>query len=347
MWPVPPSLTWDPSRSHSASTRLEVWSGGEQLSKDAEIITGSVTERWVTGPRSSLTLSVPPTSEWLGWFESPLIELRPFSVISLGTEQFECPMGRFRAAPPALSLPTGAVSITADDQWQVVVQNDLIWITEGPAGNATALAAQIITDSGVADDVLITTTRVAWAPPLMWDKPRSELVATYLDPIGAEAFVDRLGQVIIRDRLSSPGSDLTDGDSGTVVSITTTPDWSKVVNVVGATSSKNDVVIPVQVAEIGDWGHPAHRTKIGRRTYRYTSQLITTIEEAQTAAWSQLAKLSAPALSWSAQCVPDPTRMPGDELTVTTGLGSVRAVVQEVTHPLGGGAQKVTLGAAL
>lgn len=60
MWPVLPDFRWDPGRSHTAFARIEVWSRNQLVESDAPFIGGTVTERWVTGPRASLSLSVEP-----------------------------------------------------------------------------------------------------------------------------------------------------------------------------------------------------------------------------------------------------------------------------------------------
>jgi hypothetical protein len=254
-------------------------------------------------------------------------------------------LGVFPIVEPTRSLPLNDLSVSADDRWQVVTQNDLEYVIQGPSGSNIELAARLMSDAGLGE-VSVSVSRRVLSPALMWDKSRDQLIQGYLEPTGAEAFVDRTGAAVIRDRASVPGRDLTDGVDGTVVSITKTRDWSNVVNVVVASSTKNDVVVVPQSMSITNWGHPAHESKIGRRVTRYSSPLISTEDEARAAGQGQLDKLSAPALSWSVSCVPDPTRMPGDLITVTTGFGSVQATVQEVTHPLGDGAQSVKLGAA-
>jgi hypothetical protein len=345
VWPIQPEFRWEPGRSHTSFTRVEVWSQGSLVESAAPIIDGTITERWVTGPRASLSLSVEPSPEWLEWLVLPDLELRPFAGISWGRSRFECPLGVFPTMPPARSLPASTVSVSADDRWQVVTQNDLEFFVQGPSGSNIELAARLMSEAGLGE-VSVSVSRRVLSPALMWDKSRDELIKGYLEPTGAEAFVDRTGVAVIRDRTAVEGRDLTDGEDGTVVNITSTQDWSKVVNVVAAASSKNDVVVVPQSMSITNWGHPAHESKIGRRVLRYTSPLISSEDEARVAAQGQLDKLSAPALSWSVSCVPDPTRMPGDLITVTTGLGAVQATVQEVTHPLGGAAQSVKLGAA-
>jgi len=346
MWPINPEFRWEPQRSHRATCRVEVWSAGKLIEDDAEILDGSVTEKRVTGLRASLSLSVPPSEEWLGWFELPLLEIRTFAGISWKRSFFQCPLGVFPLMPPERKLPLSEISFSADDRWQIVAQNDLLYAWQGPAGKASQLAARLMREAGF-DSVAIDVTQDVESPALMWDKSRHDLISGYLEPINAEAFVDRTGQAVIRDRATAVGRDLTDGDDGTVVSISSTQDWSGVYNAIGVTSSKTDVVLPPVIVSIKDPLHPAHYSRIGRRSLQYSSQLISNYGDAYNAGVAKLEKVSAPALSWTVSCVPDPTRMPGDLITVTTELGVVKAVVQEVTHPLGSGSQKIRLAAPL
>lgn len=346
MWPILPDFRWEPGRSHASHSRVEVWSQGLLVESDAPFVSGSVTEKWVTGARASLALTVEPSSEWVEWFALPNLELRPFAGTTWGGSRFEAPLGVFPTYPPAVSLPAESLTVNADDRWQLVTRNELPTLKQGAADVNTALAAFLMQDAGLGA-VSVVVTRPVWSPSVMWDKSRNDLIVNYLEPTGSEAFVDRTGVAFIQDRVSQPGIDLTDGIDGTVVKVTSTRDWSKVVNAVTAASSKNDVVLDPVLEQIDDWWHPAHESKIGRRTMRVTSPLITTEQDARAYARAQLEKSSAPALSWSVTCVPDPTRMPGDLITVTTALGVVRATVQEVTHPLGEGEQTLKLGAAL
>jgi hypothetical protein len=91
--------------------------------------------------------------------------------------------------------------------------------------------------------------------------------------------------------------------------------------------------------------NPAHRSKIRKRSLRYSSALIFTREQAFEVAASLLSQKSVSA-GWNVTCIPDPSRMPGDICQVVTGLGSFLGVVEEVTHPLGDGPQTVKLSAA-
>ena len=351
MWELPPDVRWELDRSHDGRVRVDVLSRGETVAENVPVLDGSVTETWSLGLRSTLDLSVPPTAEWLDWVTLPKLELKVWSGLSWGWSEYLVPLGVFMVDPPSRSLPVGEISLHGRDRWQRIAQNDLLYKWPGPGGWATAVAARLMSE-GWLGDVNVDVERDTLADPKMWEGKRHTLIADYLEPIGADAFVDREGRACIRTRKTQPGRGLAHGENGTLVKVSTTVSLDGVYNAVGAASSKSDVmIIDPAFVSITDPAHPAHQDKIGRRQTLVTSDLITDYGSAFNYAVTQLAKLSAPALGWSVECVPDPTRMPGDLIPVTCQLGSVTAAVQSVTHPLlvdaDGKTQKVTLGAVL
>lgn len=345
---LPLNVRWEPGRSHSGAARVDVLSAGQVVAEDVEFIDGSVTETLALGVRAKLALSVEPSRLWLRWFSLPLLELRVWSGLSWGRTEQLLPLGVFPVDPPAQSLPLGEVSISADDRWSYIMRNDLLFDWPGPSDWNTALAARLMVEGGL-DEPTITVDRDLISPGVMWEGKRHDLIKNYLLPIGADAYVDRMGLPWIETRRYTDAGSLTDGEDGTVVKVSSTVDLSGVYNAVGAASSKSGVVIdPPAFVAITDVNHPAHPSKIGLRQTRVTSQSIDNYGDAINFARSELERQSSPALGWTVECVPDATRMPGDRVTVTTGLGAVQAVVREVTHPLAGGStQRLSLGATL
>lgn len=345
---LPLHVRWEPGRSHAGTARVDVLSAGQVVAEDVEFIDGSVTETLALGVRAKLSLQVEPSRLWLEWFNLPLLELRVWSGLSWGRTEQLLPLGVFPVDPPARSLPLSAVSISADDRWAYIARNDLLYDWPGPSGWNSALAARLMVEGGL-DEPTVTVDRDLISPGVMWEGKRHDLIRDYLLPIGADAYVDRTGLPRIETRRYTDGAALTDGEDGTVVKVSSTVDLSGVFNAVGAASSKSGVVIePPAFVAVTDVNHPAHPSKIGQRQTRVTSQAIDNYGDAINFARSELERLSSPALGWTVECVPDATRMPGDRVTVTTGLGSVQAIIRDVTHPLGGGAtQRIALGATL
>lgn len=351
MWELPPDIRWDLSRSHLGRCQVDVLSQGELVKANVAVRDGSVTEKWVTGLRSTLDLTVPPTPDWLSWITLPKLELRVWSGIAWGRSEYMVPMGVFMVDPPGRDLPSRELTLRGRDRWQTIAQNDLLYKWPGPAGWSTELAARLMMEGGLPD-VSIDVERDLVAPGQIWDGRRNDLIGKYLEPIGADAFIDRTGQACIRTRVTQAGRALVHGEGGTLVKVSSSVSLDGVYNAVGASSTKSDVIIdPPAFVSITDPNHPAYEWKIGRRQTLVTSSAIETWGDAYNYARAQLEKLSAPALGWSVECVPDPTRMPGDLIEVTSDLGVVSAAVQSVTHPLlvdsDSKTQKITLGAVL
>lgn len=345
---------WDVSRGHDAVCRVEVWSRGELVNGDAPILGGEVTEKWVSGIRWSLSLQVEPTAEWLSWFRLPWLEIRVYSGLSWGEDEFLVPMGRYPVLPPSVLLPSQAVTISADDHWSSVVTATFVF--PYGFGPGTSLGGEIRNVAGFLIEqvqsaerhfapVIITASSTAPVTSGVWDD-RSKAILDLVESIGAEAFYDRAGRPRVQDRVATVGAPLVDGVDGTVVSIASTEDWSQVYNVVSVTSSNNDTPFYPAVVAITDTSHPAHQANIGPRVLKYSSPLLSTQAQGFQAGATLLSKKSAPALSWQVTAIPDARRAAGDLCSVSTDLGDFMATLQEVKTPLMGGGQTMTLGAA-
>jgi hypothetical protein len=98
---------------------------------------------------------------------------------------------------------------------------------------------------------------------------------------------------------------------------------------------------------VSDPYSPAHRATLGGDVVKtFTSPLLLTAEQALSAAYTLLAKHSAPARTLSLSMVPNPALDAGDSITVEwpgAQLGGVDSVrIQQIVHPLGRGEQKIT-----
>jgi hypothetical protein len=308
----------------------------------------------VSGIRWSLSLQVEPTADWLAWFKLPWLEIRVYSGLSWGEGEFLVPMGRYPVLPPSVSLPSQAVTISADDHWSSVVSASFAF--SYGFGPGTSLAGEIRNVAGFLIEqvqaaerhfapVIVTASFNSQVTSGVWDD-RSKAILDLVESIGAEAFYDRNGRPRVQDRVPTAGAPLVDGVDGTVVSIASTEDWSQVYNVISVTSSNNDTPFYPAIVAITDTAHPAHQSNIGPRVLKYSSPLLSTYDQGIQAGLTILARKSAPALSWQVSAIPDARRAAGDLCLVSTDLGDFMATLQEVKTPLVGGVQTMTLGAA-
>jgi hypothetical protein len=361
MWPLPADGRWNPAASHQSVSRVDLWSNGDLVATDVPFIDGSVTEKWVTGIRGTMSLNVPPTPQWRAWLMLDAIELTPYTGIRFGPDtEYLVPLGVFPVLFPGIELPSKAITLQMEDNYQFVVSATFLYAMMSYPGTIRDVAARLITDLGIGGKRvhpitknsinlpnLLATNVTSTVTSVRWEKSRHDTIAALVQSIGADAYFNRWGQPELRDHKSLPGIDLSDGAAGTLVSVGSSVSWTDVINSIAVTSSKNDVTFDAVIETITDTNHPAHASKIGPRFDAVSSSQVADVAQARAMAKTELAKRSAPARAWTVSCVPDPTRMPGDEMTLTTrDHGPVRVVVQEVTHPLGKGVQQLKLGAA-
>lgn len=342
-------LGFDPERwaraiagSHRATIRMEVWSGNEQLSEAAPILTGMATEEWATGTRWSLNVTVSPTKRWLRWLELPSLELRPYRGIRISPSlNPECPLGRYPLLPPELSRPKDPISISVSDYYQWVSTAKFSGPVMSYPGKITDSIARVLGEAGLTGTEIRSGKGNA-AGAVLIDKQRDEWVAQAAKSIGVEVYLDRDGVPVIADavRIGSPTSKALVGGGGTAVGVKRTPDWSKVYNVVWASSSATDVDLPSERAAITLTSHPAHPTKLGSpsrpnfRVYLYSSPLLRSSEQIKQAAQTTLQRVSSTATQYQYVCFADPTRSAGDTMLGATMDGTQVAQIQSVGHPL-------------
>lgn len=353
-WDVPDR--WNPGYSGKPKVTIMVISEGSYVATTSDFLGGSVTERWASGVRSSLSLTVAPTPQWLQWFALPRLELQVFSGFDWVTSEFLCPLGIFPVDPVPPSLPASQVTVSAQDRWQNIVLDDFAYTQSSMAYLRSDLyetsvpirdaVARMIDQTDLGPETVVSASRSDALPNVMLQKTRDATIKELVESIGAEAFVDRQGVPQVRDRASQPGRPISDGNGGTLLGITESWDYQETFNRVGVSTSNTDSVFFPVFVEITDTTHPAHWSKMRKRTMRYSSPLLTNADQALAAGRTLLAQKSSVARSWSVECIPDPSRMPGDVVTVTSDLGVVTGVVNEVKHPLGDGSQTIVLGAA-
>lgn len=349
---------WDPGASHRKVTRVQVWSSGGYVTTTEDIKGGSVTEQWQSGVRARLSLTVDSSPQWLKWLSLPSLELRVFSGMAWGNDEFLCPLGVFPVDPPEVSLPRKDITISAQDRWSLIVLDNFtyvqssyayVWRPDAERVSTVPISRAVVSminETNLGSDVDNRATRLDSLPNVMLSKTRDETIRDLIESIGAEVFVSRTGKPTIQDKSSQPGRGISDGRGGSLVSISKSQDLTGAFNRVGVSSTNSDAVFAPVFVEITDPEHPAHYRKIRKRALQQSSPLLTSPAQALVMARSLLAT-KASVVSWSVECFPDPSRMPGDVVPVTSeDWGTISGVVTEIQHPLGPGNQTFKLGAA-
>lgn len=349
MWEVdgPDRLARAVRSSHTVTSRVEVWSDGKMLTESAPFLEGSVSNDWVVaGISRSLDLTVPPNRFWMGVFDSPIVEVRPFRGVRYSrASAVECPMGVFPVLPPEMTRPAGPVKIQADDYYQRVQQADFTYPTMSYGYRIVDTLAWLVANAGLPWP-LVTSRSQQVAPGVLMDKTRHDAVLSFSKSASVETIIDREGNPTIQDArvLGAPTSEILTGAGQSAVGVAVKPDWSKVFNVVTVTSSAQDVDFPPQIMAITDSQNPAHPSRIGWRVKKWSSPLLMDAESGLKAALTILLRVSGQARSYQYQCLPNPSTDAGDSVLGATMRGTEVSQILNVTTPLTGkgGLQSVT-----
>ena len=334
------SLRWNRALAspHTAAIRCEVWDRGIQVSKAMPFISGDVTDKWVSGIRRNISLTVPQSPRWREILSTPLIELRPFRGINYGTGAPETvPLGRFPVVFDSSSAnPEAPMQIEADDRWQLLVADDFYGPTVSGTGLIRTEIARLVGQTALGA-VTDTATSTATMGLRMYENGRHAAIMDLCEAIGAEIHVDRLGVVILRNRpaTTAPVYTVESGDNGTMVALTGNRDWQQVFNIVAVRPTATYISFPPVIVSVTDPADPAHPSRIGRRVYRMDTSLVADVGQARTAGLAKLRKLSAPQRSLSVTCVPNAALDASDCLGAIWPDGTFEAAqIDQINHPL-------------
>lgn len=321
MYPVTDRFKAELRKSHTVTARAEFWRGSH-LIEEVPIESGEVSEDKTASVRRRCSLSIvadgnitlPTTNNYL---ESPLwpigTEVKVWSGIQYrdGTTE-EVPMGVFRISKPRLSRSSRdlVISIDAYDRSRTISRNRFTspyWIVGG-TDFATAMKALIVDrmpSLKVDEDFLFMLTdgsdggavyTTPWLVFLPQDDPWEQLLKMATS-IGAELFFNGKGQCVLRpepDPLWTPASfEYVSGETNIVDEIARDLDDEQAYNGVIVTGQTNDNYNLIPHGEAWDKNPDSptyfdpdvpHLSVYGAVPYFYTSDYITTTEQAIAAA---------------------------------------------------------------
>lgn len=353
MYPVSTTFAAALRSSHAVAVRVDAYYDGDPLLEDIEILGGSVNVGSGDGVRRTLDLTIADRGLW-STLDVVGIELHPSRGVRYPDGTVELvPLGIFQLDATGMRMaPGGGISVrSAPDRWAMVQRAQF----ESPAASvrtntipAEAVRLVLAAVPAASSSVLTTDTTVVGA--LVWDRDRAAAANDLVGSIGAEAFFDVAGDVVVQDvpLLSqspvwtvdaSPSGVMLDGDLGR--------DRSRTYNVVVASMAAIDGRTPFapQVAADTD---PTSRTYVsgpfGRVPYFYSSPLFRSTGQALAAAQARLLQLKAVNAQLSLTAVVNPALDKGDVITVLTpdGINELH-MIDSVTIPLDvGGTQQIT-----
>ncbi|GIF16545.1 DUF5047 domain-containing protein [Actinoplanes teichomyceticus] len=353
MYPVSPAFAQALRESHTAIVRVDAYLGGSLLASDIPITDGSVSVASGTGVRRTLDVQIADRGLW-GTLDTIGVELRPYRGIRYPSGDTELvPLGVFSLDSMSMSVgPSGGISVqSAPDRWARVQRRQFETPTAAVAtARISAEIVRLVTGAVPGITTTVTATSTATAGPLIWEQDRAGAVADLATSIGAEAYFDVTGGLVVEDApllSQTPVWTVDASPSGVLLSGERLRDRARTYNVVVVYPSSVSGTTPYAPVIAADTD-PTSRTYVGgpfgRVPYRYTSQAVTTQAQATVAARALLNRIKAVNAQINVESIVNPALDRGDVITVLTPDGTTELhLVDAVTIPLApGGTQQIT-----
>lgn len=339
--------------SHTAIFKADAYLAGSPIATDMEISDGTVTINSGTGVRRTLDLTIADRTLW-NTLDVIGVEIWVYRGIRYPSgDQEWVPLGRFSLDSQSISVaPSGGIQVSsAPDRWARVQRAQFEQPTSSVATNTIkAEISRLVTTAISGLTVTTTATRNDVVGPMVWDQDRSAAIVDLATSIGAEAYFNVNGNLIIADAplLSAyPSWTVDASQSGVLISGDRIRDRQRTYNVIVAYPSSVSGSAPYAPVVVADTD-PTSRTYVsgpfGRVPYRYTSPAMTTSAQATVAAKALLNRVKAVNAQLNVEAVVNPALDRGDVITVLTPDGTSEIhLIDSLTIPLSvSGTQQIT-----
>ncbi|MFD8199969.1 DUF5047 domain-containing protein [Streptomyces sp. NPDC059701] len=241
------------------------------------------------------------------------------------------PQGLFRLDSEDTQRPDGGISVQGYGREKVVI-DDAFLVPRTERNSSTLDLITTLLRESVPDAIVVRRTRRdAVVRATTWERDRWEAIdgtdVSLARAVGVEVWADGRGRFVISDvpTLADPPVWTVDaGPGGVLVSASASTSTDGVYNVVVATGDASNGSIPVGPIIVQDQT-PTSPTRVtgpfGRRVRHYSSPLLTTPDQASTAAHSLLANSLGLAAGLSFTAVPNAALEPGDVVRVDSKDG--------------------------
>lgn len=343
------------------TTRLEILNGdGTIFMTDFAIESGSVTVSLDRDERRTLDIALHDPDDHINhsptglWYDKILV---PYRGIRFRNHVWEAPLGRFyidRISEP--DFPN-IVTLTGRDQSKRLLLDKLPYATTFLSGEAPEDVIRVIATNGGITRMNLVVTGKTLGRDITFERGTSrwEIISNLAEAFSLEIFFDPVGYLILRpfrDPTTSPSiwTFQTGANVGNLASFTKSANDTRLFNhivVVGQSTAQ----IPVTAtAENNLAGSAVSVDRLGRRTFPYESNFVSTLSQAQDLADTLLQVMAlesyemefeALVASWlevgevvdiidPRPWTDQPTRFLLTDLTIPLGLGSMSGTGKRV-----------------
>lgn len=274
------------------TTRLEILNGdGTIFMADFAIESGSVTVSLDRDERRTLDIALHDPDDLINysptglWYDKILV---PYRGIRYRNHVWEAPLGRFyidRISEP--DFPN-IVTITGRDQAKRLLLDKLPYATTFLAAEAPEDVIRVIATNGGITRMNLVTTGKTLGRDITFERGTSrwEIIANLAEAFSLEIFFDPVGYLILRP-FRDPSSTAsiwtfqTGATVGNLASFTKSANDTRLFNhvvVVGQSTAQTPVTAEAENALPGS---PVNIERIGRRTFPYESNFVSTLSQAQ------------------------------------------------------------------
>lgn len=345
----------------SMRPRVSSWLGAELLAEDIPVLGGSLSVNGEQEIPERLTFTVPAYADRRSWVpgeqtDHPLasfgqvVDLDMDVTTPLANEATRTRIGRYRIQSWDHNEAAGTVNVECWGLLAFVAGAKFITPTSPrPGGTLASEFTRLLPDSlGVEFEFDDTLRNRACPQSMQWQKDRLGALYEITDAWPARLRVDQNGVLRVLKPLPeavTPVLHLRDGERGTLVSAPTGAGRDGIYNVVVATARSTDAAAPreyVAVARVQSG--PLLPETYGFEVREFSSPLLTTLGQAQSAARTILASSTRKAVTQTVTCVPDPRIELDDALRITRAGQDRYGVVIGYSLPLVSGDMQITVG---
>jgi len=330
---------------HEVTTRVDVFFGGALIEQDLKVENGSVTvdEGSQVRRTANLTIADPALDpagviDLLAPFGTEILVRRGIT-FGEGDEEL-IPLGVFRVDEAGRGGVYEGVQVQASDRSNAVAEARFLKPWNTPAGKEIRVEIEdLVRDVFPSVEFYDLTEDESPTTAGTWERDRWEAIDRLATAIGAELVFDPLGRAILRPVPTAadvPVWTVDAGARGVMLDVSTGISRAEVYNAVatiGESTEGQPAINGYAYVTSGPlaWGGP-----FGKKPRFFTSQYITTVDQAAKAAQSILARSTGFSRTVNPTSIVNPALDAGDTLSIVLPDGLVyEHVIRSLTIPLG------------